>query len=56
MHDTLPDTRRAVEQSVAVEEKDLKSTKADASLYNEVPSYTGSMCHCGGFAFNTPHS
>lgn len=37
-HDTLPDTRRAVEQYVAVEEKELKSAKTDTSLYNGVPS------------------
>ena len=37
-----------------MEEKELKSAKTDASLYNEVPSYTGSMCHSGGFTFNTP--
>ena len=32
--------------------KELKSTKTDASLYNGEPSYTGSMCHSGGFTFN----
>ena len=37
-HDTLPDTRRAVEQYVAVEEKELKSAKTDTSLYKGVPS------------------
>ena len=37
----------------AVEEKELKSTKTDASLYNGLPFDTGSMCHSGGFTFNT---
>ena len=37
----------------AVEEKELKSTKTDASLYNGIPFDTGSMCHSGGFTFNT---
>ena len=33
--------------------KELKSTKTDASLYNGLPFDTGSMCHSGGFTFNT---
>ena len=37
----------------AVEEKELKSTKTGASLYNGLPFDTGSMCHSGGFTFNT---
>lgn len=40
----------------SVEEKELKSTKTDASLYNGLPFDTGSMCHSGGFTFNTPQS
>ena len=36
----------------AMEEKELKSAKTDASLYNGVPSYSSSMCHSGGFTFN----
>lgn len=36
-----------------VEEKELKSTKTDALLYNGLPFDTGSMCHSGGFMFNT---
>jgi hypothetical protein len=37
----------------AVEEKELKSTKTEASLYNGLLFDTGSMCHSGGFTFNT---
>lgn len=38
---------------MAVEEKELKSTKTDASLYNGLPFDTGSMCHSGGVTSST---
>lgn len=36
-----------------LEENELNSTENDASLYNGLPFDTGSMCHSGGFTFNT---
>ena len=38
---------------MAVEEKELKSTKTDASLYNGLPFDTGSMCQSGGVTSST---
>lgn len=38
----------------AVEEKELKSTKADASLYNGLPFDTGSTYHSGGVTSSMP--
>ena len=39
---------------MAVEEKELKSTKADASLYNGLPFDTGSTYHSGGVTSSMP--
>lgn len=40
----------------AVEEKELKSTKTDASWYNGLPFDTGSMCHSVDLRSTRPHS
>ena len=39
---------------IALKEKELKSDKTDASLYNGRPTDTGTMCHSGGVTSSTP--
>lgn len=39
---------------IALEEKDLQSVKTDASLYNGLPTDTGTQCHSAEVTSSTP--
>ena len=39
---------------IAVEEKDFQSVRTDASLYNGLPTDTGTPCHGAGVTSSTP--
>ena len=40
---------------IALEEKNFQSIKTDASLYNGLPTDTGTMCHSAEVISSTPH-
>ena len=41
---------------IALEEKNFQSIKTDASLYNGLPTDTGTMCHSAEVTSSTPPS
>ena len=40
--------------AIAVRDKEIRSVKTDASLYNGQPTDTGIKCHSVGVTFSTP--